>query len=114
MNNNEIIKYKEGFIFKIKKLLKRILNKQEEQYNNIKKDNKENSEERKDKFIDDIKFDKKTIDSVVEKKNFLKEINENEESLNMLSIERLKRLEKYYDGVIEENNKKILSLKNTV
>jgi hypothetical protein len=41
---------------------------------------------------------------------FLKEIDGNKEMLNMLSIERLKRLEKYYDNIIEENNKKIKRL----
>ena len=41
---------------------------------------------------------------------FLKEIDGNKEMLNMLSIERLKILEKYYDNIIEENNKKIKRL----
>ena len=111
MNNKEITKYKEGFIFKIKKFLKKILNKKEEEYN-IKKE--EFNNQTKGNFIDDIKFDRKVVDFVVEKKNFLEEINENEKSLNKLSIERLKKLEKYYDSVIEENNKKIIDLKNTV
>ena len=45
--------------------------------------------------------------------NFLEEIKGNEEALNMLSIDRLKKLEKYYDSVIEENEKKIKKLKAT-
>lgn len=43
--------------------------------------------------------------------NFLKEIEGNEEKLNMLSIDRLKKLEKYYDNIIAENDKKIKKLK---
>jgi len=35
----------------------------------------------------------------------------NEEALNLLSIERLKKLESYYDEVIEKNNRIINNLK---
>lgn len=49
----------------------------------------------------------------MKKDNFLKEIEGNPEKLNMLSIDRLKKLEKYYDSVIEENDRKIKKLKAT-
>ena len=44
---------------------------------------------------------------------YIEEIKGNEEVLNMLSIDRLKKLEKYYDSVIAENEKKIRKLKAT-
>ena len=45
-----------------------------------------------------------------ERKNFLKEIEENNGALNMLSTSILRKLEKYYESVIERNNKKIKKL----
>ena len=41
----------------------------------------------------------------IKKRAFLKEIDNNEELLNMLSIDRLKKLEKYYEEMIDNNNK---------
>lgn len=118
MNNNGIIEYREGFISKIKKLFKKLFRKQEEQYNYIQEEQtineiKEERLEKKDKFVNEIKFDRKVVDAVVEKNNFLKEIEGNEEALNMLSIDRLKKLEKYYDNIIKQNNEKIKKLKAT-
>ena len=63
--------------------------------------------------ITDISVDDKTINNVIEKNNFLKEIEGNEEKLNMLSIDGLQKLEKYYDNIIAENDRKIKKLKAT-
>jgi len=116
MNNNGMIEYKGGFIFKIKNFFKRLFEKKEEQYNYIQEEQliNEIKDEIQDKFVSKIKVDTKVVDSVVEKKNFLEEIDGNEELLNMLSIERLQKLEKYYDSIIEQNNEKINKLKATV
>ena len=115
MNNNGIIKYKENFIIKIKIFFKRIFGKGKVQYNNYSQEEYTNKieEKQQNNFINDIKLDTKIVDSVIEKKNFLEEINGNEEALNMLSIDRLKKLERYYDGIIAENEKKIRKLKET-
>ena len=111
MNNNGIIEYKESFITKIKKIFKRLFGKKEEQYNYVQQETvneiEEEKKERQSDFVDNIKIDAKAVNSVIEKKNFLEEIKGNEEVLNMLSIDRLKQLEKYYDSVIAENEKKI-------
>ncbi|MBE5806587.1 MAG: hypothetical protein E7313_07795 [Clostridiales bacterium] len=116
MNNNGLIKYKEGFISKIKKLFKKILEKSEKQYNymqqesinNLKKDNYlQNS------IINDLKVNVKSTNKVAEINNFLQRIEGNEEALKMLSIDRLKKLEKYYNNIIEQNNEKINKLKKT-
>ena len=73
----------------------------------------EEKNESQSDFIDNIKIDTKVVNSVTDKKNFLEEIKGNEEVLNMLSMDRLKKLEKYYDSVIAENEKKIRKLKAT-
>lgn len=118
MNNSGLIEYKESFITKIKKFLKKFLRKKEEQYNYVHEQptNKVNQEENKTKndFTYDIKVDTKAINTVIERNNFLKEIEGNEEVLNKLSIDRLKKLEKYYDNIIEQNNKKIKKLKENL
>ncbi len=117
MNNNGIIEYKENFITKMKKFFKKLFERKEEQYNYVQQEpvNKiaEEKNERQSDLIDNIKVDTKVVNSVIDKKNFLEEIKGNEEVLNMLSIDRLKKLEKYYDSVIEENEKKIRKLKAT-
>ena len=51
--------------------------------------------------------------NIVEKSNFLKEIDGNEKLLRLLSSDRLKKLNAYYDGIIEKNNKTIRRLKNS-
>lgn len=118
MDNNGMIEYKENIISKIRKFFKRIFKKKEQQYNYIKEEFvneiKEERKEQQDIFVNEIKVDEKVVNSVIEKKNFLEEINGNEELLNMLSIDRLKKLEKYYDSVIERNNEEIKKLKATV
>lgn len=117
MNNNGMIEYKESFMTKIKNFFKRLFGQSEKKDNYVQEEfvNKitEEKEERQSDFIDNIKVDKKAVNSVIDKKNFLEEINRNEEALNMLSIDRLKKLEKYYDSVIVENEKKIKKLKAT-
>lgn len=117
MNNNGLIEYKENFITKIKNFFKRLFGRKNEQYSNI-QENSSNSlnesinKEKKDKLITEIRVDDKEINDVVKKDNFLKEIEGNREKLNMLSIDRLRKLEKYYDNVIAENDKKIKKLKS--
>lgn len=117
MNNNGIIKYKENFITKIKKFFKKIFEIKEEQYKNVQQEPvskiTEEKNEMQSNLIYNIKFDTKIVNSVVDKNNFLEEIKENKKVLNMLSIDRLKKLEKYYDSVIAENEKKIRKLKET-
>lgn len=115
MNNNGIIEYKENFITKIKKFFKKLFERKEEQYNYVQQDSENEITEEKNEsqsdFTDNIKVDTKAVNSVICKKNFLEEIKGNEEALNMLPIDRLRKLEKYYDSVIVENEKKIKKLK---
>jgi len=114
MNNKGLIEYKEGFISKIKKLFKKIFEKSEEHYNYIQQEsiNKlQNDNYLQNNIINDLKVNTKEINTVIERNNFLKRIEGNEEALKMLSIDRLKKLEKYYNNIIEQNNEKIKKLK---
>ena len=118
MNNNGLIEYKENFITKIKNFFKRLFGKDNIQYDNIQEvpnntANEFDNVEKKDKFVTELKVDSREVNNVVKKDNFLKEIEGNPEKLNMLSIDRLKKLEQYYDSVIAENEKKIKKLKAT-
>ena len=58
-------------------------------------------------FIKEIKVDTEIVDKASKRRMFLEEIDGNKDMLNMLSIERLKILEKYYDNIIKENDIKI-------
>ena len=51
--------------------------------------------------------------NIVEKSNFLKEIDGNEKLLRLLSSDRLRKLKAYYDDIIEKNNETIKRLKNS-
>ena len=117
MNNNGIIVYKESFISKIKKFFKKLFGNKKQEENNIQtitneKEQESNVNEREDKFLKDIKVDIDASNDVIKKKDFLEEIDGNVEALNMLSVDRLKKLEKYNDEVIKENDAKIKKLKS--
>lgn len=118
MDNNGMIEYKENFIIKIKNFFKKLFGKDEQQYASMKKVSIESldkldKEEKQDKFINEIKVDTKEIENVLKQDNLLKELNGNVEALNMLSIDRLRILEKYYDEVIKRNNTIIKNLKKS-
>ena len=107
MKNNDMIEYKESFIFKIKSFFSNIFKKFKEYLAGRKAYfNKVENE-----FFDNIKVDPSNVNKVVDKKKFLEYIDGNVEALKMLSVDRLRKLKEYYDGVIEENNKIIEKLK---
>jgi len=114
--NNNLIEYKESFITKIKKFFRGLFKK--EKNNNIQEISNDannvdiNKEE--SQFLKEIRVDLSEIDKETGRNKFLKEIEGNEEKLNTLSIEQLEKLEKYYDNIIAENDKKIKKLKATV
>ena len=117
MSNKEIIVYKENFISKIKKFFKNLFGNKKRKDDNIEIVVNENIKEidinkKEENFLKDIKVDTDVSDRVIKKKTFLEEIDGNVEMLNMLSIDRLKKLEKYYDDVIKENDAKIKKLKS--
>lgn len=116
MKNNSMIVYKENLISKIKNFFRNLFKPKQvgHQYatetansNNI----QETLNKTETKFFDNIKIDTTNIDRFIDKKNFLEHIDGNVEALKMLSVDRLRKLKEYYDGVIEENDKIIKDLK---
>ena len=111
MNNKSLIEYKPSLISKIKMFFKSLFGKKDiiipedkTVVNNVKEKS----------FLDDIKIDNVDVNNTVEKINkenerekFLEMIEGNREALNKLSIAQLKKLDKYYDKIIEENQLKI-------
>lgn len=114
-NNSNMIEYKESFITKIKKFFKNLFGKKQENYSTYEDNVKEIESTKNDgsqvNFIEDLKVDTTDVDNVINKRNFLEEIDGNVEALKLLSVDRLRKLEKYYDEVIKENEKKIKKLK---
>jgi len=114
MKNNGMIVYKESFITKIKNIFKKLFGKHRDTITLEKNENEfpnaiqENAKER---FITEIKVDSDKVNAVQKKNNILEKLKGNKEKLNMLSIERLKKLEKYYDNIIEQNEIQIKKLK---
>ena len=109
MNNNSLIEHKENFITRMKNFFRRIFKKEENldkskqgEYNETIGDHN-----KKDEFMDDIRIDFNKVDKVAKRANLLKEIDENEEVLNTLSISQLRGIEEYYDSVIEQNENTI-------
>lgn len=116
MKNNDMIEYKEGFIFKIKRFFNNIFKKSKKQevsefQSNISDESVVDFNKVENEFFNNIKVDSSNVDKVVDKKKFLEYIDGNVEALKMLSIDRLRKLKEYYDGVIEENDKIIEKLK---
>lgn len=114
--NNGIVEYKESFITKIKNFFKNLFGKKQYNYSNFADNVKEiesaKNDESQDKFFEDLKIDTTDVDNVINKRNFLEEIDGNVAALKLLSVDRLRKMEKYYDKVIKENEKKIKKLKS--
>lgn len=72
-----------------------------------------NNKKKKNDFVGEIKIDANVANKVIERNRFLKQIDGNEAILNMLSIDRLTKLEKYYDNIIKQNEQKIKRLKGS-
>ena len=115
MNYGGLIEYKGKFISKVKKKSKNGLKNQKEKNDNVTSIAKfKDLALKESKFFNDIKVDTTNIDKYMDKKKFLAYINGNIEALKMLSVDRLRKLTEYYDGVIEKNNKKIEKLKKSI
>ena len=118
MRNKEIIEYKESFISKIKKYFKNLFKSKKEENDYVEEISNFNNTEiataqKESEFFNDIKVETSDIDKYMDKKNFLEYIDANVEALKMLSVDRLRKLKEYYDGVIEKNDKIIENLKKS-
>ena len=122
MKNNQLIVVNENsFIGKIKRFFHNIKiklfgykekNKIQENFKEVNENVTITNNAKRD-FIDNLKSDSQIKDNIIERNNFLEEIKGNTEALDMLSIDRLRRLSKYYDEVIEKNKKIINDLKKS-
>lgn len=116
MKNNDMIEYKENFIFKIKGFFSNLFKKSKKQTVNdfqldASNENIFDFNRVENDFFDNIKVEPSNINRVVTSKKFLEYIDGNVEALKMLSVDRLRKLKAYYDEVIKENNKIIEKLK---
>ena len=115
MNNKQLIVYKENFITKIFKFFKNLFKSDNIEYDNTRKTSSIDEEvkediQKKTEFLEGIKVDPKSIDNISKRNAIIKEIDENIEALNKLSLEELYKIEEYYDVVIKQNEEKIKKL----
>ena len=116
MKNNEIIKVNENsLLYKLKRIFLNLKDKlfgvknNQENANSVYENNR-NSE--KDEFCEKIKIEENQIDNTIfEKEEFIKSLDGNIEALSMLSIERLEKLDEYYQSIIDKNEEVIRRLK---
>lgn len=115
MSNKGIIEYKESFITKIKRTLKNFLKALKKQCNQVQRENNNEMNKKmqveQTKFTDKLKVDTKGVNAFAKRTAFLKEIEDNEEALSMLPIDKLKKLEKYYEDIVKKNEMEIKKLK---
>jgi len=124
MSNKQMIVYKEGFIYKIKRFFLNLFGKKENK--EIKEIKEESSidiiesndsviekESLKDKFMEEIRVDTTETDKIIARNAFLDKIDGNEEELGNLSLEDLFKVFNYYDEVINENEEEIKKLNVT-
>ena len=111
--NNGMIEYKESFVTKIKNFFKKLFGKKEEPkvIEKVVDEPVVAEENKKDNFINNIKIGSEAVDNVTEKYSLLQRVEGNTEELENLSIEELKKLEKYYDEIIAKNDAEIKRLK---
>ena len=117
MEDKQLIVHKENFITKIKNFFRSLFKSKEEQNISVLEiaENKETVfSQRENEFLNDIKVDNEDVNKFIGRNNFLEYINGNVEALKLLSVERLRKLEEYYDNIIKENEIKIEKLKRKV
>lgn len=112
MDNKSLIEYKPNLFTKLKQFFRNLFSKKEVVVEENSVPIKSHIEERN--FTEEIKVNNIDLSNTVnninkefEREKFLNEIEGNREALNKLTIEQLKRLDKYYDTIIAENNLKI-------
>lgn len=117
MNNKEMIEYKENIISKLKRFFKNLFSNKKRLYldaKNISNDGEQviKTKQNEADFSKEIKINNSNIDDIYKRTAFLKEIDGNAKALNMLSVDRLKALEKYYDDLIKQNEEIIKRMQN--
>lgn len=118
MEDKWMVVHKDTITSRIRRFFQKLFSKKEKYIaiNTKTTENKENAtiNDAREKFLDVIKVEREKTDENTYNSYFLKKINGNIEELNMLSLDQLKKLEKYYSSIIEENDKKIKRLKANI
>lgn len=117
MNNNLPIKKEYSIIFRIKNFFRKLFNKEDSNYS-INDSDSENKNIYDDKmegnFGDNLKVEvSNEYVKEITKNDFIDEIEKNPDLLYNLSIDRLKKLEKYYDELIEKDKEELKNIKKT-
>lgn len=112
--NNGLIEYKKSFVSKIKDFLKNLfgMKKANDVIPKV-EDEVAVINDRTNKFLNEIRVENNDLEKLIDKKDFLNFLDGNEEALKKLSIDKLEKLIKYYDGVIEKNDKLIKRMKKS-
>lgn len=99
---------KDNIFTKIKKFIMKILGKENIEERNFKENNLENNNtiiEEKNEFVENMKLSQNklnTIQNEYEKDKFIKQLENDTSILETLSIDRLEKLNNYYDELIEK------------
>lgn len=105
MENNKLIRVKDGLFSKILKKLKLLL------FKNVKKqDNKEEHTIIKTNMMEEIKVNFKNA-STYEKEQFMKEISKNPDLLKNFSLNRLEKIKEYYENSIKTKRQILENMK---
>lgn len=105
MENNKLIRVKDGLFSKILKKLKLLL------FKNVKKqDNKEEHTIIKTNMMEEIKVNFKNA-STYEKEQFMKEISKNPDLLKNFSLNRLEKIKEYYENSIKTKRQILKNMK---
>lgn len=117
MNVNLPMKKENSFIDKMKKFFKKLFNKEGNnvgQTSNLIEDEEKVEDNTKSNFQDSIKLEVKSEYEYLNnltREEFLKELESNPSLLYELPIEKLEKLEKYYDESIAKYGDKLSKLK---
>lgn len=117
MNNNLPIKRENSVILKIKNFFRRVFGKKEPIETINYKDEKINISNQQDKqhFGEDIKISvSNDYLNEIKRNDFVDEIEKNPDLLYNLSIDRLKKLENYYDDLIMKDKEELTKLRKAV
>lgn len=114
MKNNELLPTikKDSIFTKIKKFLMKLFGKEK----TFEEDNLKNNNtiiEEKNNFVENIKLSQNelnTIQNKKEKDEFIKQLENDTSLLENLSIDRLEKLNNYYDELIEKEKMKLKKL----
>lgn len=110
MTNNLPDKYRENFIYKLKRAFQKLFDKKNRVIE-VKKEEVVKNEKTQTDVFEQMRHESKKVKL---ENDILAIIDNNPELINTLSFERLEVVSKMYDKIIEDNNRKINKLKRSL